>query len=149
MDQDEKWMKIAIQEAIKADKENEVPIGTVIVKNNQLIAKAHNQSISMNNPTAHAEIQAIKVAGNILKNYRITGTTIYTTLEPCAMCLGAIMHARIEKLIFGAFDYKTGVCGSCVDLTDSVFFSHRVITKGGVMEKQCSELLKKFFKLRR
>ena len=149
MNEDEKWMQIAIQEAIKAEKEGEVPVGAVLVKNGLLIAKAHNQPISKNDATAHAEIQLIQAAGKKLKNYRLTETSLYVTLEPCAMCLGAIMHARIKRIVYGAHDPKTGVCGSSEDLTNANCFKHKINITGGVSERKCSQLLQTFFKSRR
>ena len=112
MIEDEKWMSFALKQARKAQKEGEVPVGAILVKDDLVIARAHNKPISTNDPTAHAEIQLIRAAGEELKNYRLPGTSLYVTLEPCAMCLGAIMHARIERVVFGAHDPKTGVCGS-------------------------------------
>ena len=149
MSNDEKWMALAIKQAVKADTEGEVPIGAVLIKDEQLIAQAHNQPISTNDATAHAEIQLLRAAGKHQKNYRLIGTTIYVTLEPCAMCLGAMMHARIARIVFGAFDSKTGVCGSRADLTTESFFSHGMEISGGVLEKECKELLQSFFKSRR
>ena len=149
MNEDEKWMQIAIQEAIKAEKEGEVPVGAVLVKDGLLIAKAHNQPISKNDATAHAEIQLIRAAGKKLKNYRLTETSLYVTLEPCAMCLGAIMHARIERIVYGAHDPKTGVCSSSEDLTNANCFKHKINITGGVSERKCSQLLQTFFKSRR
>ena len=149
MNNDEKWMALAIKQAVKADTEGEVPVGAVIVKNGQLIAQAHNQPISTNDATAHAEIQLLRAAGNLQKNYRLIDTTMYVTLEPCAMCLGAMMHARIARIVFGAFDPKTGVCGSRADLTTESFFNHEMEISGGVLEKECKELLQSFFKSRR
>ena len=149
MNDDEKWMQIAINESNAAKSEDEIPVGAVIVKNGQLIAKAHNQPVSTNDPTAHAEIQVIRKAGKKEKNYRLVGTTLYVTLEPCAMCLGAMIHARITRVIFGAYDLKTGVCGSCEDLNNAKFFNHDIIITGGVLENHCSQLLKSFFKLLR
>jgi tRNA(adenine34) deaminase len=149
MDEDERWMKIAIQEAIKAEKKDEVPVGAVLVKDGLLIAKAHNQPISTNDATAHAEVQLIRTAGAIQENYRLTGTSLYVTLEPCAMCLGAIMHARIERIVYGANDPKTGVCGSSENLIDSDCFNHRITLVSGVLENECKQLLKKFFISRR
>ena len=149
MKEDEKWMQIAIQEAIKAEKENEVPVGAVLIKDGHIIAKAHNQPISTNDATAHAEIQLIRAAGKIQGNYRLTGTTLYVTLEPCAMCLGAIMHARIERIVYGAHDPKTGVCGSTENLTDANFFNHKTAPTSGVLDSECKQLLKKFFISRR
>ena len=149
MNQDEKWMKIALEEAIKAEKEGEVPVGSVLVKNGMLIAKAHNQPISTNDATAHAEIQLIRAAGKIQENYRLTGTSLYVTLEPCAMCVGAMMHARIERIVYGAHDPKTGACGSSVNLIEENCFNHKIDLVSGVLENQCGELLKKFFISRR
>jgi len=149
MNNDEKWMALAIKQAVKADIEGEVPIGAVIVKDGQLIAQAHNQPISTNDATAHAEIQLLRAAGKHEKNYRLIDTTIYVTLEPCAMCLGAMMHARISRLVYGAFDPKTGVCGSRTDLTTESFFNHEMEINGGVLEKECKKLLQSFFKSRR
>ena len=149
MNEDEKWMQIAIQEAIKAEKEGEVPVGAILVKDGLLIAKAHNQPISKNDATAHAEIQLLRTAGGKLKNYRLNGTSLYVTLEPCAMCLGAIMHARIERIIFGARDLKKGVCGSSENLINANCFNHKIDLTGGVLENESSQLLKNFFISRR
>jgi len=149
MNNDEKWMKIAIKEAFKAKAEGEVPVGAVLVKDGQLIAQAHNQPISKNDPTAHAEIQLLRVAGMKLQNYRLTRTTLYVTLEPCAMCFGAMMHARISRLIFGAHDPKTGVCGSSLDLTTRNYFNNDIDINGGILENECSKVLQDFFKYRR
>ena len=149
MNNDKKWMALAIKQAVKADTEGEVPVGAVIVKDGQLIAQAYNQPISTNDATAHAEIQVLRAAGKLQKNYRLIDTTIYVTLEPCAMCLGAMMHARIKRMVYGASDPKTGVCGSHVDLTTESFFNHEMEISGGVLEKECKELLQSFFKSRR
>ena len=149
MNEDEKWMQIAIIEANLAKSQDEVPVGAVLVKKGQLISQGHNQPISKNDPTAHAEIQVIRNAGKKQKNYRLVGTTLYVTLEPCAMCLGAMMHARIDRIFFGAYDTKTGVCGSCGDLSNANFFKHKIDIKGGILENDCKELLHSFFQLRR
>ena len=149
MNNDEKWMALAIKQAVKAGTKGEVPIGAVLIKDEQLIAQAHNQPISTNDATAHAEIQLLRAAGNHQKNYRLIDTTIYVTLEPCAMCLGAMMHARIARIVFAASDPKTGVCGSHVNLTTESFFNHEMEISGGVLEKECKELLQSFFKSRR
>jgi len=146
MNQDEKWMRYAIIEAKKANKKNEIPVGSIIILNSKIIAKAYNQPISKNDPTAHAEIQALRKAGKKQKNYRLNNATLYATLEPCAMCLGAMIHARIKRVVFGAFDFKTGVCGSCMNLNNEKFFNHKIAIEGGVLEEQCSQLLKSFFK---
>ena len=149
MTDDEKWMDLAIKQAIKAEKEGEVPIGAVLVKDELLIAKAHNQPITKNDPTAHAEIQLLRNAGKILQNYRLTGSTLYVTLEPCAMCFGAMIHARVKRIVFGAYDPKTGVCGSSEDLTNANCFKHKINVTGGVSERKCSQLLQAFFMSRR
>ena len=149
MNSDEKWMALAIKQAIKSDNEGEVPVGAVMVKDGQLIAQAHNQPISTNDATAHAEIQLLRAAGKYQKNYRLIDTTIYVTLEPCTMCLGAMMHARIARMVFGASDPKTGVCGSHADLTAESFFNHEIEISGGVLERECKQLLHSFFKSRR
>ena len=149
MTDDEKWMELAIKQAIKAEKEGEVPIGAVLVKDELLIAKAQNQPITKNDATAHAEIQLLRNAGKKLQNYRMTGSSLYVTLEPCAMCFGAMIHARIDRIVFGAYDSKTGVCGSSEDLTNANCFKHKINISGGVSERKCSQLLQAFFKSRR
>jgi tRNA(adenine34) deaminase len=149
MNEDEKWMQIAISEANLAKSKDEVPVGAVLIQNSELIAQAHNQPISHNDPTAHAEIQVLRIAAKQQRNYRLVGSTIYVTLEPCAMCLGAMMHARIKRIVFGASDPKTGVCGSCANLTSEAFFNHRIAVLGGILEKESKEILQSFFKLRR
>jgi tRNA(adenine34) deaminase len=149
MSEDEKWMYFAIKEANIAKDIGEVPVGSVIVKNNQIIARAHNCPISKNDSTAHAEIQVLRKAGKKLKNYRLPKTTLYVTLEPCAMCLGAIIHARIERLVFGAPDLKSGVCVTTIDLSSESIFNHQISVSGGILEQECKEILQSFFKLRR
>ncbi len=149
MNKDEKWMQIALNEANLAMNENEIPVGAVLVKNDKLITQSHNQPIRKNDPTAHAEIQLLRKAGEQQKNYRLIGSTIYVTLEPCTMCFGAMVHARIERIVFGTSDPKTGVCGSCINLNKENFFNHKISITGGVLENESSELLKLFFKSRR
>ena len=149
MNEDKKWMEIAINEANLAKDMGEIPVGAVIIQNGKLISQAHNEPISKNDPSAHAEINALRIAGQKLQNYRITNSTLYVTLEPCAMCFGAIMHARINRIVYGAYDPKTGVCGSYIDLSNAYFFNHKIHIKGGVLENICSKLLKDFFKIKR
>ena len=146
---DEEWMRIAIQEARLAMIENEIPVGAVLVKNDKLIAQAHNQPINKNDPTAHAEIQLLRKAGKQLENYRLVGSTLYVTLEPCAMCFGAMIHARIERIVFGALDPTTGVCGSCINLNKENFFNHKISITGGILDEESSDLLRLFFKSKR
>ena len=149
MIEDEKWMSFALEQAGKAEKEGEVPVGAILVKDDLIIARAHNKPISTNDPTAHAEIQLLRAAGEELKNYRQPRTTLYVTLEPCAMCLGAIMHARIERVVFGAHDPKTGVCGSSENFMEASCFNHKIDIASGVLENESKQLLKNFFNSRR
>ena len=149
MNKDEQWMRIAIEEAHLAMDENEIPVGSVLVKDNELIAQAHNRPIINNDPTAHAEIEVLRMAGKKLINYRIPKSTLYVTLEPCAMCFGAMIHARIERVVFGASDPKSGVCGSTIDLSSESIFNHQISVSGGVLEHECKDILQSFFKLRR
>ena len=149
MSNDEKWMRIAIEEANLAMDKSEVPVGAVLVKNDTLIAQAHNKPITKNDPTAHAEIQLLRKAGEQQKNYRLPESTLYVTLEPCAMCFGAMVHARIDRIVYGASDPKTGVCGSRMNLNEENFFNHKISITSGILEKESSELLKLFFKSRR
>ena len=149
MSNDEKWMRIAIEEANLAMDKNEVPVGAVLVKNDTLIAQAHNKPITKNDPTAHAEIQLLRKAGEQQKNYRLPESTLYVTLEPCTMCFGAMVHARIDRIVYGASDHKTGVCGSRMNLNEENFFNHKISITSGILEKESSELLKLFFKSRR
>lgn len=145
----EKWMKLALEQARLAQAMSEVPVGAVLVQDDQLIASAHNQPIYSNDPTAHAEIQLLRAAGKQLNNYRFPDTTLYVTLEPCTMCLGAMIHARVSRIVFGAYDQKTGVCGSCTDLSTSQCFNHTIAIEGGVLANDCKQLLQEFFKKRR
>jgi tRNA(adenine34) deaminase len=149
MIEDEKWMSFALEQARKAEKEGEVPVGAILVKDDLVIARAHNKPISSNDPTAHAEIQLIRTAGEELKNYRLTGTSLFVTLEPCAMCLGAIMHARIKRVVYGAHDPKTGVCGSSENFMEASCFNHKIDLASGVLENESKQLLKSFFNSRR
>ena len=146
---DENFMRFALTEAQKSKLIDEVPVGAIIVINDRVISRAHNLSISQNDPTSHAEINALRNAGKKIDNYRLTGATLYVTLEPCAMCYGAIVHARISRLVFGAYDPKTGVCGSSSNLYEQACFNHSPQITGGVLEEECSLILKDFFKERR
>lgn len=146
---DEQWMKIAIDEANSAIKKGEVPVGAVLVRNNKLLARAHNNSIAKHDPTAHAEIEVLRLAGSQIKNYRLSDCTLYVTLEPCAMCFGAIVHARLKRIVYGARDTKTGVCGSSIDLRGANCFLHKPEIIGGVFENKCSKILIDFFRLKR
>ena len=138
-------MKEALVQAKKALKKGEVPIGAVVVLGDEIIGKGHNQPITKKDPTAHAEIIALKEASNRLDNYRLNEAIIYTTLEPCLMCAGALVHARIKKIIFAAQDTKSGVVVNNGGLIQSEFLNHKVSFEGGVLEKEASKLLKDFF----
>lgn len=146
---DEAWMRHAFRLAQRAEDMGEVPIGAVIVKDEVCIAEGWNTPIASHDPSAHAEIVAIRKAGEALQNYRLTGTTLYVTLEPCVMCMGAIVHARIERLVFAAEDAKRGAVCSVMNLADAPFLNHRLEWRGGVMDELCSEMLKDFFRARR
>ena len=146
---DAEWMKVALEQARNAEKLGEVPVGAVLVLDEKLISKAHNQPISSNDPTAHAEIQVLREAGKKMDNYRMPRSTLYVTLEPCTMCIGAMIHARVSRVVFGAFDDRTGACGSCLDLSVSECSNHSIDAQGGVLEVGCKELLQSFFKSRR
>ena len=138
-------MKEALVQAKKALKKGEVPIGAVVVLGDEIIGKGHNQPITKKDPTAHAEIIALKEASNRLDNYRLNEAIIYTTLEPCLMCAGALVHARIKKIIFAAQDTKSGVVVNNGGLIQSEFLNHKVSFEGGILEKEASKLLKEFF----
>ena len=144
-DEDLKFMKLALGLAKKAELKNEVPVGALIVRNGEIIGQGMNTSISDHDPTSHAEINAIREAAKSIKNYRLKDCAIYVTLEPCAMCVGAIQHARIEKIIYGAPDPKTGACGSMIDLISVKEINHHAEAIGGILEKECGQILKDFF----
>jgi tRNA(adenine34) deaminase len=149
-DRDHFWMREALERARAAADSGEVPVGAVLVDaGDLLLARAANAPIASHDPTAHAEIVALRAAGQGLRNYRLPGCTLYVTLEPCAMCVGALVHARIARLVFAAPDPKTGACGSVLDLTSSPGFNHRIAVTGGVLQEESAELLRRFFAERR
>lgn len=146
---DRHWMQQALRLAERAEAAGEVPVGALIVKDGELIAEGWNQPISRNDPSAHAEIIALRAAGERLGNYRLPDTTLYVTLEPCTMCVGAMIHARVRRLVFGAHDPKTGAAGGALDVIDAPVHNHRIEVTGGVLEAACAERLKLFFQRRR
>ena len=147
---DEYWMRQALKQARYAERCDEVPVGAVLVsKSGELIACGHNQPITTLDPTAHAEIVVIREAAKRLKNYRLPGTTLYVTLEPCAMCVGALVQARVDRIVFGALEPKTGAIQSAHRFFESAQFNHYPQILGGVLETECSELISKFFMLKR
>ena len=143
------WMQHAYGLAQRAAEEGEVPVGAVLVQDNELVAEGWNCPISSNDPTAHAEINALRVAAKKLANYRLVDTTLYVTLEPCVMCAGALIHARVRRLVYGATEPKTGAAGSVFEILNDPRHNHRVEVCGGVMAQESAALLQAFFKSRR
>ncbi|ATW26415.1 tRNA adenosine(34) deaminase TadA [Candidatus Formimonas warabiya] len=143
------YMKEALMEAEKAYAKGEVPIGAVLVFGGKIIARAHNLKEERKDPTAHAEILAVKEAAASLHNWRLNGSSIYVTVEPCPMCAGALVQARVSTLIFGAWDSKAGAAGSLVNLTQFPQFNHRMEVYGGIMEDECKAIMQRFFEKRR
>ncbi len=146
---DRHFMALALEEALKAAERGEVPVGAVVVLNGEVIAVAGNSPISYNDPTAHAEILALREAARVMGNYRLTGCDLYVTLEPCIMCAGALVHARIRRLIYGAADPKGGGCGSLYNVVEDRRLNHRIEVVRGVEEEQAAELLRVFFRAKR
>lgn len=146
---DIEYMQVALQLAQEAAAAGEVPVGAVIVKNDKIIGRGYNAPITTHDPSAHAEIRAMRDAAQHLGNYRLVGCTLYVTLEPCAMCTGAIQHARIAKVIYGASDLKTGACGSVVNLMAEPKLNHHTEISGGIMAEACGAILSDFFASRR
>ncbi|ALG69281.1 tRNA adenosine(34) deaminase TadA [Beggiatoa leptomitoformis] len=146
---DELWMREALRLADYAASQGEVPIGAVLVKDGQCIAEGWNQPISRHDPTAHAEIIALRHAAEQIANYRLLDTTLYVTLEPCVMCAGAILHARVKRVVFGAYDPKTGAAGSRFDVLRDTRHNHQVDCLGGVLADVCGTQLKAFFRQKR
>ncbi|UGQ48635.1 tRNA adenosine(34) deaminase TadA [Massilia endophytica] len=146
---EEGFMREALAEARKAWALGEVPVGAVVVKDGEIIARGFNQPIAGHDPTAHAEIVALRAAAAVLGNYRLPGCELYVTLEPCVMCSGAMMHARLARVVYGAADPKTGACGSVVNLFEQERLNHHTETVAGVLAEECGNLLKSFFTERR
>ena len=148
-DLDQQFMALAIEQANCAALAGEVPVGAVLVRDGQVLAKAFNQPIGLHDPSAHAEMQVLRAAGQAESNYRLPGTTLYVTLEPCAMCAGAMLHARVERVVYGAPDPKTGAAGSALNLFSNQQINHQTQVEGGVLAEECGQVLKRFFKERR
>ncbi len=146
---DESWMRYAIRLAQRAEMAGEVPVGALLVKNEKVIAEGWNAVIETHDPSAHAEVVAVRRAGKVIENYRLIDTTLYVTLEPCVMCMGAIGQARVKRLVFGAFDEKRGAVCNALNLAEAAFLNHRIDWQGGILEETCSQLLKDFFVARR
>ena len=148
-ERDAVMMRLAITQANMAEQAGEVPVGAVLAREDEVLGMGYNQPIGANDPTAHAEIVALRDAALSERNYRLPGTTLYVTLEPCAMCAGALMHARVARLVIGTREPRAGVVRSQLGLLDESFFNHRIEIVEGVMREECSELLKRFFAQRR
>lgn len=149
MHTDDYWMAYALSLAKRAEQQGEVPVGAIVTFNNQLIGEGWNQPISSRDPTAHAEIQALRAACQHLNNYRLPEATLYTSLEPCIMCAGAIIHARIKRVVFATKEPKTGAAGSSFDIFNAAQLNHHVVCEHGVLAEQSRALLRNFFRVRR
>ncbi|CAN5261552.1 tRNA adenosine(34) deaminase TadA [soil metagenome] len=147
--EDRFFMRNALRMAHRAESDGEVPVGAVLVRDGRIIAEGYNRPISTHDPTAHAEMIALREGAREIGNYRLADMVLYVTLEPCAMCAGAMIHARIQRLVFGARDPKAGACGSIIDLPAVPAFNHRIACVGGVLADECGELLRRFFAARR
>ena len=146
---DEEWMQYAMTLALKAQDEGEVPVGAVLVLDNRVIGEGWNRSIGQHDPTAHAEIMALRQGGCAVQNYRLIDATLYVTLEPCVMCAGAMIHSRIRRVVYGAADAKTGAAGSLLDVLRHPGMNHQIEITSGVLAQACSEQLSAFFRYRR
>lgn len=146
---DEYWMRQALSLAQRAQEEGEVPVGALLVLDNQVIGEGWNRPIGRHDPTAHAEIMALRQGGAVLQNYRLLNATLYVTLEPCVMCAGAMVHSRIRRLVYGAADEKTGAVGSLVDILRHPGMNHQVEVVSGVLAEECAATLSNFFRMRR
>ncbi len=146
---DEYWMRQALSLAQRAQEEGEVPVGALLVLDNQVIGEGWNRPIGRHDPTAHAEIMALRQGGAVLQNYRLLNATLYVTLEPCVMCAGAMVHSRIRRLVYGAADEKTGAVGSLVDILRHPGMNHQVEIVSGVLAEECAATLSSFFRMRR
>jgi len=149
MTNDEQYMRAALELAQQAQGMGEVPVGALVVKDGEIIGRGYNAPISGRDPSAHAEMQALRQAAQSLGNYRLVGCDLYVTLEPCLMCAGAIMHARLARLVYGATDYKTGVCGSLLNVFAEARLNHHTKVTGGVLADECGAMLSAFFAMRR
>jgi tRNA(adenine34) deaminase len=149
MSRDEDWMRRALELALRAEAEGEVPVGALVVRDGQLLGEGWNQPVALRDPTAHAEILAMRNAAQRLGDYRLAGSTLYVTLEPCPMCAAAVAHARIARLVFGAWDPRQGAAGSAFNLVSAPEMNHRVDAFGGVLSEECGAQLKRFFAARR
>lgn len=146
---DEYFMRLALEQARLAWQAGEVPVGAILVREGTVIGAGFNAPIMLNDPTAHAEVQALRAAGLQAQNYRLPHTTLFVTIEPCSMCAGALMHARVARVVYGAADLKTGVCGSVIDLFAEPRLNHHAAVTAGVLAEECGQLMSDFFAMRR
>jgi tRNA(adenine34) deaminase len=149
MTQDESYLQLALAQARLAAEAGEVPVGAIVVFENEIVGRGRNEVLGTNDPTAHAEIVALRAAARAMNNYRLTGCELFTTLEPCSMCAGAIIHARIARLVYGAADPKAGAAGSVVEVINHPKLNHQLQITAGVMGEECGEMLRAFFRERR
>src|SRR5215510_2862762 len=146
---DEQFMRVALAEAEAASKDGEVPVGAIVVLDGDVISRGRNRVIGASDPTAHAELVALRDAARAIGNYRLTGVTVYSTIEPCAMCAGAMVHARAARLVYGAPDPRAGAVVSHLGICTTEFLNHKVIVEGGILEDECRRMLQSFFRERR
>ncbi len=149
IDFDENFMAEALKEALKAGKEDEVPVGCVIVHEGKIIGRGHNRTLALQDPTAHAEILAITAASEHLNSWRLSGCMVYSTIEPCIMCAGALVLARVDRLVYGAPDPKFGACESLYNIVQDSRLNHRMTVSGGILKDQCAEIMQEFFRKKR
>ncbi|MEP0356233.1 tRNA adenosine(34) deaminase TadA [Paraglaciecola sp.] len=149
IEEDTKWMRHALTLANNAQSQGEIPVGAVLVQEGNIIGQGWNQSITLHDPSAHAEMMAIREAGQTLKNYRLINSTLYVTLEPCSMCAGVLVHSRIQRVVYGASDFKTGAAGSIMNLLNDERLNHQIEVTKGVLGDECGAMLSDFFRTRR
>src|SRR5579871_1916220 len=147
--EDAAWMQLALEQAALAAQAGEVPVGALVIKDGEIIGRGHNRNLLNDDPTAHAEIVALREAAARLKNHRLTGCTMVTTIEPCSMCAGALIHARIARLIYGAADAKAGAAGSALEVLNHPRLNHKMEVTAGVLADRCSEIIQEFFRRKR
>jgi tRNA(adenine34) deaminase len=143
------WMRLALEQALLAAQADEVPVGALVIKDEEIVGRGHNRTLLDNDPTAHAEIVALRQAAARLGNHRLAGCSMFSTIEPCAMCAGALIHARVDRLVYGAHDPKAGAAGSVLHVINHPGLNHRMTVTAGVLEQECSEILQRFFKEKR
>lgn len=147
--EDEKWMRLALAQAREAERLGEVPVGAVLVSHGELLAEGFNQPITLNDPSAHAEVVVLRKAARLLSNYRLPDSTLYVTVEPCTMCAGSLVHARVKRLVYGATEPRAGAIASQLQILSQPFYNHRVEVLGGVLAQECGQIMSEFFARKR